>query len=109
MKKFYELREPQEMGGKTCSDKFVVKTFYAQGGEPYGFLHDDNKLYEHWIANGMQSSGLFNTMLDALTKSKDYYDSHGKDFPHLGKLIDEYAKHLKEISNANVGSRPLEL
>jgi len=105
--KFYELREPQQMGGKKWIGKWVVKTFYAHGGEPFGFLHDDSELYDHWLLHGTRTLGLFDSRYFALAAAKIYYDNHNEPFPYLVELIDEFAMYLKIIGYT--GSRPLVL
>ena len=91
--KFYRLCQPIKLSGRWDSkyrDKWVVCTWYSMGGEPYGYLHNDNTLYEYWLVPDSLTSGLFETRLDALIETQAYYQHRSEDFPYGKELNDEF-------------------
>lgn len=83
--KFYELRLPIE----TQVGKWVVYTWFTFGGEPYGYLHNNSKLYESWFIANSPTNGLFESRLDALIETKSYYRKYKEIFPHGKELSNE--------------------
>ena len=87
--KFHSLRLPIYIPFGKWAGSWKVQTHYAHGGEPYGFLHNDSVLYEAWVVKGSNTSGIFETQLDALIEMKSYYMIHNKLFGYQHELAEE--------------------
>ena len=99
--KFYELRVPTKLRGGKFRDKWVVCTYYSCG-EPFGYLHNDTKLYEYWIVADSLTSGIFETRLDALMEMKSYYYDHRELFPYGEEFTKEFAAGGSYVENTDV-------
>ena len=96
--KFYELRLPIEMP----VGKWAVFTCFTFGGEPYGYLHNDSKLYESWFIANSPTTGLFETRLDALMEMKTYYYDHRELFLYGEEFTKEFAACGSLVKNTDV-------
>lgn len=85
--KFYSLRVPTKLRGGKFRDKWVVCTYYSCG-EPYGYLHGDNEIYEYWIVADSYTSGIFETRFEALIEIKLYYQRHAEVFPYVTEITE---------------------
>ena len=93
--KFYALRVPTRLRGGPHRDKWTVCTYYSCG-EPYGYLHNDNDLYEYWLVADSYTTGVFDTRLDALMEIKLYYQRHAQIFPYVTEINEFYELRLPQ-------------
>ena len=103
--KFYELRVPTKLRGGKFRDKWVVCTYYSCG-EPFGYLHNDTKLYEYWIVADSLTSGIFETRFGALIGMREYYRKHKQKFPYDKEIKEEFKVAVASaIQSQNIESR----
>ena len=79
---FYELRLPQELRSTGLwGGKWIVSTNRKIDGKPFGYLHNDNKLYDMWF-NGNPATVMLESRLAALVEMRAYYRRHKETFPY---------------------------